>query len=67
MKYFAVQLLAGSIINNAINNETIMVNTIEVYDRKKIVDIHREPFGNKKHNAILASLPSSCKTRYFDV
>lgn len=47
MKYFAAQLLAGSIINNAINNETVMVNIIEDYGRKKIVDIHREPFGNK--------------------
>jgi hypothetical protein len=35
MKYFAAQLLAGSIINNAVKNKTIMVNTIEDYDRKK--------------------------------
>jgi hypothetical protein len=67
IKYFAVQLLAGSIINNAINNETIMVNTIEVYGRKKTVDIHRELFGNNKHNAIPTSLPPPCKNRYFDV
>lgn len=67
MKYFAAQLLAGSIINNAINNETIMANTIEVYGRKKNVDLHREPFGNKKHNAIPTSLPPPCKTRYPDV
>lgn len=57
MKHFAAQLLAGSIISNAINNETIIVNTIEVYGRKKIVDIHREPFGNKKYNTIPTSLP----------
>lgn len=63
MKYFAAQLLAGSIINNAVNSETIMVNTIEGYGRKKIVDIQREPFGNKKYNAI----STICKTRYFDV
>ncbi|KAI7902420.1 uncharacterized protein BX663DRAFT_486728 [Cokeromyces recurvatus] len=67
MKYFIAQLLAGSIINNAINNETIMVNTIEVYGRKKSVDIHREPFRNKKHNAIPTSLPPPCKTSYSDV
>ncbi|KAI9362817.1 hypothetical protein BD770DRAFT_466157 [Pilaira anomala] len=34
-----------------------MINIIEVYGRKKIVDIHREPFGNKKHDAITTSLP----------
>ncbi|KAI9273171.1 hypothetical protein EDC94DRAFT_638534 [Helicostylum pulchrum] len=52
------QLLAGSIINNAINNGTVMVNTIEIYGRKKIVDNHREPFGNKKHQSIRTSIPS---------
>lgn len=67
MKYFAAHLLVGSIINNIINNETIVVNTIENYDRKKIVDIHREPSGNKKHNAIPTSLLPPCKTRYLDV
>lgn len=66
MKYFAAQLLAGSIIHIVINNETIMVNTIEVYGRKKSVDIHREPFGSKKHNAITISLLPPRKTRYSD-
>jgi len=35
MKYFAAQLLAGSIINNASNGQNIMANTVEVYGRKK--------------------------------
>jgi hypothetical protein len=33
----------------------------------KNVDIHHEPFGNKKHNAIPTSLSPPHKTRYFDV
>lgn len=67
MKYFAAQLLAGSIINNASNGQTIMANSIEVYGRKKNVDLHRDPFGNRKHYAIPTSLPPPRKTRYPDV
>ncbi|KAI8575346.1 hypothetical protein K450DRAFT_275701 [Umbelopsis ramanniana AG] len=67
MKYFAAQLLAGSIIHNAVNNETVMANTVEVYGRKKNVDLHREPFGTKKNNAIITSLPPPHKSRYPDV
>lgn len=67
MKYFAAQLLAGSIINNASKRQSIMANTIEVYGRKKNVDLHREPFGNKKHFAMPTSLPPPQKTRYPDV
>ncbi|ORX45321.1 hypothetical protein DM01DRAFT_1364640 [Hesseltinella vesiculosa] len=36
-----------------------MVNTVEVYGRKKHVDIHREPFGNLKHAITITSLPPS--------
>ncbi|KAI8376168.1 uncharacterized protein BYT42DRAFT_614947 [Radiomyces spectabilis] len=36
-----------------------LVNAVEVYGRKKMVDIHREPFGSLKNTSMRASLPPS--------
>ncbi|GAA5802317.1 hypothetical protein HPULCUR_007781 [Helicostylum pulchrum] len=67
MKYFAVQLLAGGIMINTKNNTSIMINTLEVYGRKKGTNIHREAFGTKKKIAITTTLPPPYKTKYPDV
>ncbi|CAO3703736.1 unnamed protein product [Rhizopus stolonifer] len=42
IKFGCAQVLAGSILMNVNNGETILVNSVEVYGRTKSVDIHRE-------------------------
>ncbi|ORX45326.1 hypothetical protein DM01DRAFT_1272379, partial [Hesseltinella vesiculosa] len=58
MKHVTSQLLAGCFLRLP-SKKAIVVNTVEVYGRKKHVDIHREPFGNLKHAITITSLPPS--------
>lgn len=67
VKFFSSQVLAGSILWNTLNGQAVMLNTIEIYGRTKHVDIRRESFGTKKHNALPTSLPPPVPTLYPDV
>ncbi|KAI8060812.1 hypothetical protein BC940DRAFT_311159 [Gongronella butleri] len=67
MKYFAAQLLAGCILLRIDTGEAIMVNTVEVYARKKTVDVHREPFGTRKQVTMATSLPPPIKLPHAQV
>ncbi|KAG1404681.1 hypothetical protein G6F58_010156 [Rhizopus delemar] len=67
MKYAAAQLLAGCILQNQLNGKVVIANTVEVYGRKRSVDIHCEPFGTKKQSTIPTSLPPSVVLRYDNV
>lgn len=42
VKYSCAQILAGAVMMNLNNGESILLNTAEVYGRTKSVDIHRE-------------------------
>ncbi|KAI8975791.1 hypothetical protein BDF20DRAFT_880774 [Mycotypha africana] len=67
VKYFTAAILAGSILLNTRKSEAIMINTVELYGRTKIVDGHREPFGNQKDGVHTTSLPPPLKTVHLDV
>ncbi|CAO3591440.1 unnamed protein product [Absidia cylindrospora] len=67
MKYVSAQLLAGAILLNRSNGQSIMINTVETYGRTKMVDVHREPFGMKKQCALSTSIPPPLNTRYPDI
>ncbi|KAG0166980.1 hypothetical protein DFQ29_000698, partial [Apophysomyces sp. BC1021] len=67
LKYASAQLFAGSILRNNITGKAVMANTIEMYGRKKSVDLHREPFGKLKDIALPTSLPPPIQTRYTNV
>ncbi|SAM03863.1 hypothetical protein [Absidia glauca] len=56
LRYACSQLLAGSIIINN-NNEAIIVNSVEIYGRDRIMDEHRERSVNKEGVPVPSSLP----------
>ncbi|KAK3822899.1 MAG: hypothetical protein J3Q66DRAFT_279251 [Benniella sp.] len=58
LRYASAVILAGSLIVKG-NGEAVIANTVEVYGRKKTVDIHREPFA-----FLGPHLPPSIKTPY---
>ncbi|SAM03876.1 hypothetical protein [Absidia glauca] len=56
LRYACSQLLAGSIITNN-NNEAIIVNSVEIYGRDRIMDEHRERSVNMEGVPVPSSLP----------
>lgn len=64
LRFACAQLLAGAIIINK-NNEAVLVNTVEIYNRQRTLDVHRETFVNKKGMATLSSLPP-IDTKYYN-
>lgn len=48
VKYYTAAILSGSILLNTRNNQAVMVNTVKLYGRAKVIDGHREPFGKLK-------------------
>ncbi|KAF9152373.1 hypothetical protein BGX21_005041 [Mortierella sp. AD011] len=67
LKFACSKLLAGCILLNTANSHAIMVNCVELYGRKKQIDIHREPFRLIKGKAPQTSIPPFGETRYDDV
>ncbi|CAO3689633.1 unnamed protein product [Rhizopus stolonifer] len=67
IKFFSSKLFSGAILENKINGQAVMINTIEIYGRIKHVDVHRESFGKLKENVKLTSLPPPIKTMYPNV
>ncbi|KAG0286172.1 hypothetical protein BGZ98_005187 [Dissophora globulifera] len=67
LKYACSKLLAGCILLNTTNGHAIMVNCIELYGRKKQIDVHREPFRLIKGKAPQTSIPPFGETRYDDI
>ncbi|KAI7858342.1 hypothetical protein BDC45DRAFT_602891 [Circinella umbellata] len=63
LRFACAQLLAGAIIINK-NNEAVLVNTVEIYNRQRELDVHRETFVNKKGMTALSSLPP-IDTKYY--
>ncbi|ORY90477.1 hypothetical protein BCR43DRAFT_113560 [Syncephalastrum racemosum] len=67
MKYAAAQLLAGAILLNTRNGQAVIINAVEAYGRKKLVDVHREPFGLLKNTSMRNSLPPPLRVLYANV
>lgn len=63
------KILAGCILvkTTGANSHAILVNCIEVYGRKKNIDVHCEPFPVSKEFATKTSIPGSHKNRYVGV
>ncbi|KAF9153524.1 hypothetical protein BGX20_004893, partial [Mortierella sp. AD010] len=64
LQYACSQLLAGCILINTCNGHAVMANSIEVYGRTKLIDIHREHFSIMKGKAIQTSLPPKVDIPY---
>ncbi|KAI8060875.1 hypothetical protein BC940DRAFT_337241 [Gongronella butleri] len=67
IKGFSARVLAGAILFNTLNGQAIMINTIEMYGRTKLVDAHRETFGKQKDGVQSTSLPPPIKKLYTNV
>ncbi|KAF9995673.1 hypothetical protein BGZ79_010608 [Entomortierella chlamydospora] len=67
LRFVCPKIPAGSILLNTRNGEAVIVNCIEGYGRKKMIDAHHEPFLIKKGVATMTSLPPSEETRYRNV
>jgi hypothetical protein len=67
VKYYGAAILGGSILLNTRNNQAVMINTVELYGRTKVIDGHREPFGKLKDGVHATSLPPPLNTIYPDI
>ncbi|KAK3834550.1 MAG: hypothetical protein J3R72DRAFT_452106 [Linnemannia gamsii] len=67
LRYACAKALAGCIIFNTKSCQAVMANTIEVYGRTKMVDVHRESFVVRKGQPVATSLPPSMRTPYLNV
>ncbi|KAI8344639.1 hypothetical protein BC941DRAFT_464850 [Chlamydoabsidia padenii] len=50
LRFACAQLLAGAIIVNK-DNEAVLVNTVEIYNRQRTLDVHRETHQILQHMA----------------
>ncbi|ORX48852.1 hypothetical protein DM01DRAFT_1326125 [Hesseltinella vesiculosa] len=57
IKYACAQILAGAILLNTNNGESVLVNTIETYGRTKLVDIHRQ-LPSSSNLSALTTMPT---------
>ncbi|KAF9118992.1 hypothetical protein BGX30_004161, partial [Mortierella sp. GBA39] len=64
LRFACARILAGCLLLNNENGQAIIVNTIELYGRTRLVDAHREPFVVRKGHPTANSLPPSIKTPY---
>ncbi|KAG0337367.1 hypothetical protein BG004_007672, partial [Podila humilis] len=64
LRYATAVILAGCLLVNNKNGQSVIANTVEPYGRQKTVDIHREPFVVQKGQPVTTSLPPSIKTLY---
>ncbi|KAI9252791.1 hypothetical protein EDC94DRAFT_485499, partial [Helicostylum pulchrum] len=67
MKFSNSQLLANAIIYSNISKEIVLINTFEVYGRRKLTDSHRESFKIQKGQPPETSLPLPISTKYPNV
>ncbi|KAF8937543.1 hypothetical protein BGZ58_002503 [Dissophora ornata] len=67
IRYACARALAGCIFFNTKRHQAVIANTVEVYGRTKMVDIHRESFVVQKGQPLETSLPPSMKTPYLNV
>ncbi|ORX46299.1 hypothetical protein DM01DRAFT_1364442 [Hesseltinella vesiculosa] len=66
MRYACSRLLAGIILMDTSNGRAVIVNSIEVFGRRRSLDAHRESFRVKKETMAPTSLPPET-TRYRNV
>ncbi|ORX58054.1 hypothetical protein DM01DRAFT_256350, partial [Hesseltinella vesiculosa] len=57
IKFLSAKILAGCILQNGRSGQAIIVNTVEVYGRKKSIDSHRGPHRKLKNDIKPTSLP----------
>lgn len=66
-KYYTAAILSGSILLNTRNNQAVMINTVKLYGRTKVINGHREPFGKLKDGVHVTSLPLPPNTIHPDI
>ncbi|KAK3830570.1 MAG: hypothetical protein JOS17DRAFT_746772 [Linnemannia elongata] len=67
LRYACAKALAGCIIFNTKSCQAVIANTVEVFGRTKLVDVHRESFVVRKGQPVATSLPPSTRTPYLNV
>ncbi|KAI9363831.1 hypothetical protein BD770DRAFT_464201 [Pilaira anomala] len=63
MRFFYSRVLSGTILVNRMTGKTLLISTIEVYERFRAADIHHERFNMKKYMLPTNSIPPN-DTRY---
>ncbi|KAL9556749.1 hypothetical protein MBANPS3_001730 [Mucor bainieri] len=56
LPFYTLQLFSGSILLNIQSNQSIMINSLEVYGRTNSVDAHSESFQPVKSQAVATSV-----------
>ncbi|KAL0082328.1 hypothetical protein J3Q64DRAFT_1633168, partial [Phycomyces blakesleeanus] len=64
LRFACAHISVGAIIINK-NNEAIIINTGETYNRQRTLDAHRETFVNKKEMAVVSFL-LPVETKYYN-